>query len=246
MTLSSRTPFHALILYDESIPGGLVTAQNALKIAQWIVTSSLTSVRLVLHPHLIPFSMLAQNKSLLFSFLRSCSRSPSFLFLYINGHSKIWRGDEAQKMATFFGSPTLFARDGSTQRISSLMYNHQVLFSPLEIKLLLHSIPSSIKRTLFFIDTCHSLSLVSCLLVPPSDLRIIHSSADDEKTWQHEKEGSLMSSAWVQVLSQLPLSQLKRNPSFSSFALWYCMQQVAQLLQMQLLTSGPGQALFFY
>lgn len=235
-------PLHLLLVIDESLPGARETARNAAFCAEWIARASPSVSPKSVTTQVLPFSTLACKRDALRAAVAALE--PCNLLLYINGHSRLWRGADAARVSAAFGTPTLYARDGSTERISALVYRNRVVLAPIDIKRALDAIPQTVARTLFFIDTCHSMSLVSVLLVPPIDIRIIHSSADDERTWQHSESGSLMSHAWASVLRTPSVEQeAKRGPKT---LLWTVMRSVASALQMQLLTSGPGQAFTFY
>lgn len=233
-------PLVCLIVADTTLPGADRTIANVREIGDWI---AMTMPELS-GPYysVVTFEEVVKTPFVVLDELHALTQQPCMLLLYITGHSKLWRGQEAAEASAHFGTPTLIARDGTTERISALMYDGRVALAPIDIKHILYDIPETVIRTLFFIDTCHSMSLVSVQLVPPIDMRIIHSSADDEKTWQSEAEGSFMSAAWAQATRDLPPLAIANDPT----PFWTTMQTVARSIQSQLLTSGPGQAFTFF
>lgn len=179
------------------------------------------------------------------------TRQPVVLYLCLNGHSYLYRDQEAIEHAKEIGETPFLARDGSTVRFSTFRYGGKDLITPTQMKRLLEAINASpISRTILFLDTCHSMSLVSVLLCPPMDIRILHSSGEDEKTWQDSQRGSIMSLAWAEAsreevrrIKQLSRTRPKKAIQIElEIIFWKITQGVASRIVAQVLTTGPGQS----
>lgn len=173
------------------------------------------------------------------------------LYLCLNGHSYLYRGEEALEHARRIGETPFLARDGSTVRFSTFRYRDEDLIKPSDMKRILDAIAAAkIARAIVFLDTCHSMSLVSALLCPAADIRIIHSTGEDEKTWQETTRGSIMSRAWADAaaaqlkhVERVRASCPAQATRIARRSLWEIIQRVADSISSQVLTTGPGQAL---
>lgn len=267
MEMTNPTPgiLYAILVSDTTLVGAQETENNLVTFVKTIPEICLRPLKVVVY-RVSVHTVLAQRQTLvvhLVDMLRSLETSSkenaeSFLFLSINGHSRIYRDQEAIHFAKMTGENNMLARDGTRPRISTMvakMGGREIpLLTPSFMMIVLNAIPKTIRRTILFLDTCHSMSLVSVLLCPPIDIRIIHSTAEDEKTWQSSNGGSIMSQAWknaVLVFKQ-EIAKIDKKNNQHQFheemlhSFWTCTQLVAHQIQAQILTTGPGQAFFFY
>lgn len=243
----------SIVVSDRSIPGARETVANLgyffLNLVQCAPNTSVHS-RIIL-----PLD--APRQTVVSSIIDAIAalnqiRNPIFLFLAINGHSRLYRGEEATQHALMLGTQAFVAHDMSVERMSALQANGRDVLTATDIATILQYIQKvHIFRTILMLDTCHSMSLVSALACPPIDMRILHSTGEDEKTWQVAGFGSIMSRAWAQassgVLENLVFARRQNAPklvdTILSTAFWQMTQQAARIVSGQVLTTGPGQAL---
>lgn len=255
--LSARLTAMALFVVDDTLPGGLVSLENHKRIFAAFCTLS-------------PAVKRREQKEILLSHTRDLMGTLTAIFTHIkrrilggerivlycvlNGHSYLYRNDEAVKHAQEIGETPFLARDGTMVRFSTFRYENRDLITPKGMQRILDTIHSAgVTRTILFLDTCHSMSLVSVLLCPAMDIRILHSTGEEEKTWQASDLGSVMSHAWA-LASEKELASVlethRRSPQKATkmlrSAFWTITQLVAQSISSQVLTTGPSQALWIY
>lgn len=240
---------HALVIGDTTVLGGDATLKKAQTLVQSIGVLSLhvskietNTLDLAICPDVI--------KAIHQVFIKIArSKRPCFLLIYINGHSKLWHGAEALQTARDLGQKELVAQDQENLRFSSLMHDGKVVLSPIDMKDILTSIPACVQRSLLFLDTCHSMSLVSVLLCPPIALRIVHSTGESERTWQ-TREGSVMAVSWLKACENLidETRRVNRKQRLENLntAFWDATQRVAADVKIQVLTTGPADAYAFF
>lgn len=242
--MSNKKELHVLIITDTSILGGESTTTKARDLGGMIGELSLGVSRVNTYTiHLTTKEIVLKNIFKVFDAI-SHKRRPCFLMIYLNGHSRLWRGKEALEIAQKTDQNHLVAKEEDTIRFSSLMHEGQIVLSPMDMQQILSSIPRFVVRTLLFLDTCHSMSLVSVLLCPTIDIRIIHSTGESERTWQ-SIEGSVMAISWTRVCSQL-VTKKKKNQISLETVFWTATQLVALEIQSQVLTTGPGSSFWFF
>lgn len=217
-------PLVAILVVDTRLVGGKKTLENLTA-----MVSALPSVSCAAAPTILVYDAAVippwTLKTRVVATLRGLhKKGPRFLFLGINGHSKLYKGADAQEMATGLGCEVFVMNTGPDARFSCLVSETgsetnkapqsktMPVLTPIDMKEILFAIPPNVKRTLVFLDTCHSMSLVSVLVVPPIDIRIIHSTGEEEKTWQTEAGGSVMSATWLRALMLLCGEPRRRDP----------------------------------
>lgn len=254
---------HCVLLLDQDLPGAECVEHNVHRIAEGMARlSELSGVK----HHLIRYATLLPGETLrmLKTTIASLNTEPCCLLLYLNGHSRLWKGQEAIHEAKQLGETQMLAKDQDTVRFSSLMARDRVVLSPTRMHELLCAVPKQVQRTLLFLDTCHSMSLVSVLVCPPIHLRTVHSTGEDEKTYQ-TLEGSVLSRLWVSAISKTEeetiqkaqalisaKSSAKRKEAeeeyreYRSTIFWKATQHAAREIACQILTTGPDSAFVFY
>ena len=239
----------ALVLVDDTLPGADATVRNHRGIFDALCAMTIGTVHQ--RDIVIKMSMTRDPIATLLACIKDTTRvaqtmhADPVLYLVINGHSTLYRGQDAIDHATKSGETPFLARDGSTVRFSCLRYNGTDILTPSMTRTLLETIrDAGIRRTLVFFDTCHSMSLVSALLCPAIDLRIIHSSGEDEKTWQDQSQGSVMSCVWAQACAQRLEALAHLDSSLRTQALltilYETIQTAAKIIASQILTAGPS------
>lgn len=251
---------HCVLLLDQDLPGAECVEHNVHLIAEGMARlSELSGVKYypIRYATLLP----GETLTLLKATIARLNTDPCCLLLYLNGHSRLWKGQEAIQEAKQLGETQMLAKDNDTVRFSSLMARDRVVLSPTRMHELLCAIPKQVQRTLLFLDTCHSMSLVSVLVCPPINLRTVHSTGEDEKTYQ-TLEGSVLSRLWAKALETVEQEVVRlaaqisrardRKQAVEEYAeykgtvFWKATQEAAKDIACQILTTGPDSAFVFY
>lgn len=242
--MNKKGELHVLVISDPSVLGGETTTKKALELGDMIGELSLHVSRVISHVIYLTTKEEVLTKIFHVFDLIVRKKKPCFLMIYLNGHSRLWKGNEALVIAQSTGQSNLLAQENETLRFSSLIHDGKIIFSPNDMMEILSSIPLVVSRTILFLDTCHSMSLVSVLLCPAQDIRIIHSTGESERTWQ-TLAGSVMAISWTKVCSQLVQEKKKRRVNLDS-VFWTATKLVAIEIQSQVLTTGPGSSYWFF
>lgn len=254
---STRVTAMGIFVVDDTLPGALVSLENHKRIFAAFCTLS-PSVKSRATKEILLSRTRDFGTTLRMELMGLGRRIQSgeriVLYFVLNGHSYLYRNDEATQHAAAIGETPFLARDGTTIRFSTFRYANQDLITPRGMQRILDLIRSvGVMRTILFLDTCHSMSLVSVLLCPAIDIRILHSTGEEEKTWQASDLGSVMSHAWalasekeVSTILQVHRQSPKKANEMLRTAFWHITQLVAQTISSQVLTTGPSQALWIY
>lgn len=243
--MNNKGELHVLVISDPSVLGGETTTKKALELGSMIGELSLHVSRVI--PHVIYLTTKEEvlTKIIHIFDLIVRKKKPCFLMIYLNGHSRLWKGNEAFQIAQSTGQSNLLAQEDETLRFSSVMHDGKIILSPNDMMKILSGIPLVVSRTILFLDTCHSMSLVSVLLCPARDIRIIHSTGESERTWQ-TIAGSVMAISWTKVCSQLVQEKKKKKRVNLDSVFWTATKLVAIEIQSQVLTTGPGSSYWFF
>lgn len=171
------------------------------------------------------------------------------LVIYLNAHSRLWENNDPHSIAQQQACQCSFPPTQET-RFSTVMYRNSPVLGAQEIARLLCSLPACVAKCVLVLDTCHSMSLVSSLLYPARDIRVIHSTGEKEKTYQ-TPYGSVLSSALSVATAQAKaeMDHVRKTSTpveiayALSTALWRTIQLCAASVSFEVLTSGPGDAL---
>lgn len=245
---------HAIYIYDNTIPGAEKTLSNWKGVFEGFC--KMLGFPFVASETLIPLSETAnpvldlfQDLTLITDQAKSHSQ-PIFLFLVLNGHSYLYRNKSAIQKAQVIQGIPFYSRDGKQAQFTVMQYAGKDLIWPLDMQDILMTISRlGITRPIVVLDTCHSMSLVSTLLCPAGEIRILHSTTEDEQTLQNVVDGSLASHAWMIAINQ-ELNLIQKFLSTRSLELyrilktefWELTRRVALNTSSQVLTTGPGQS----
>lgn len=255
--VSTQMTAIAIFVVDDTLPGALVSLQNHNRVFCAFCTLSPSVKRqetkeiLLSHTRDFAATLTKELKGLKSRIQRG---ERIVLYFVLNGHSYLYRNDEAIKHAAEIDETPFLARDGTMIRFSTFRYANKDLITPKEMQRILDTIHTcGVTRTILFLDTCHSMSLVSVLLCPAMDIRILHSTGEEEKTWQSSDLGSVMSHAWalasekeVGTIKEVRRRSPKKAHEMLRTAFWHITQLVAESISAQVLTTGPSQALWIY
>lgn len=225
----------AILVTDSTIVGAAKTRENAVALIKTVCALSTPPRRLVLRTYDVATPRLAAEIARLVRETCATRRLP--VLLYVNGHSKLW---SAQERGPLVGDVAVLGAEYSA--IVSGASETPVL-DPVSMRHILETASAACSRCLVFLDTCHSMSLVTSVTVPAGNIRVVHGSGQDERAWQ-TREGSVISHVW-RCATRTLLEQ--RDRGVRPIAPFHAATQlVSRALGMPVLESGPGQGLTFF